>query len=508
MAVKFHDLYTILKDKLNFIQSNSTMKTFIQLIVTLFIAFVVYSCGPSLPQDQESAVGTSAAAEYWNMNDTGTEGDAIVLEKNRSSIVSKFKLRNFVFSVKLQTTEGAEGLLAFHTRVTPEGVLAKGYTVAINNSDYSVGSPQKSGSLSLIRNNFVRTASDGKWFDITVSVEGNLIKVSVDGYLVAEYTEPANAFRLPDVATRLLSEGQMVICKTNGLGKILVGEMSVKPLNPKLSKAETMPQDEVATVIDSLNQVGFPLIDFHGHLKGGLTMEQAREHARQNGFNYGIAANCGLKFPVTSDSTLNAYLDEISAEPVFKVMQAEGREWVTLFSPEAVARFDYIFTDAMTWTDHKGRRLRLWIPEETFVENDQQFMEMITSKIEAIMSAEPVDIYVNPTFLPEQLAARYDSLWTPERMNRVINVLKKNQVALEINARYKIPSIEFLKRAKAAGVKFTFGTNNTRNDDLYRLEYGIDAIRKLGLTPDDIFLPRPKGERKVLKMGLPAKVTG
>jgi histidinol phosphatase-like PHP family hydrolase len=205
---------------------------------------------------------------------------------------------------------------------------------------------------------------------------------------------------------------------------------------------------------------------------------------------------------------LYEYLNGISREPVFKVMQCEGREWVKLFSREAVARFDYIFTDAMTWTDHKGRRMRLWIPEETFIDNDQQFMNMLVEKIEAILSKEPVDIYVNPTFLPQPLMSRYDELWTPERMDRVIKVLKDNDVALEINARYKIPSISFIKRAKAAGVKFTFGTNNTTNNDLGRLEYCLRAIKEAGLTKEDVFLPRSSKDKKVMKMGLPAKITG
>lgn len=124
------------------------------------------------------------------------------------------------------------------------------------------------------------------------------------------------------------------------------------------------------------------------------------------------------------------------------------------------------------------------------------------------MANEPVDIYVNPSFLPAKIAADYDRLWTPERMDRVVNVLKNNDVALEINARYKIPSIAFLKRAKAAGVKFTFGTNNTTNTDLGRLEYCLKAISELGLTADDIFLPRSTNDKKVMKSGLPSKITG
>ena len=178
------------------------------------------------------------------------------------------------------------------------------------------------------------------------------------------------------------------------------------------------------------------------------------------------------------------------------------------FTPDAIAKYDYIFTDAMTWTDHKGRRLRLWIPAETFVDDEQQFMDMLVGRIESVISQEPVDIYVNPTYLPVNISASYDRLWTPERMDRVIKVMKDNDVALEINARFRIPNMAFIKKAKAAGLKFTFGTNNADNTDLNRLEYSLEAVREAGLTPDDIFIPRPADEKKVLKKGLPVKITG
>jgi hypothetical protein len=116
------------------------------------------------------------------------------------------------------------------------------------------------------------------------------------------------------------------------------------------------------------------VIDFHGHPKGGLTVEQALIHGRQNGYNFGLASNCGLNFPITDDSSLYAYYDELQDEPAFKVMQCEGREWVKLFTPEPVALFDYIFSDGMTFTDYKGRRMRLWLNNEVFIDDEQQFM--------------------------------------------------------------------------------------------------------------------------------------
>ena len=447
--------------------------------------------------------------KFWKIKEVKIQDDEFHLQKNAASITSKFRIRNFELSVKLKTTPGALAQLNFATSKGYDEKNFRGYSILINNSDYSTGKVQKTGSLSKIRNNFIRTAEDDEWFDLVVSVLGNHIKVTVNGKTVSEYWEPQNAKRIEGLSGMVLSRSFISLRKISDQGELIVGEMKMKPITEEMADVPPpVKPDSLVDVIDSLNQREFPLIDFHVHLKGGLTMDQCVQHAKYNGFCYGVAANCGLKFPVTNDSTLTSYLKSIQKEPVFKAMQCEGREWVTLFSPKAVAGFDYIFTDAMTWSDNKGRRMRLWIPEETFVDNDQQFMDMLVGKIETIIGNEPVDIYVNPSFLPAQLAPRYDELWTKERMERVIDVLVRNQVALEINARYKIPSIAFIKKAKEAGVKFTFGTNNTKNDDLYRMEYCIRVIKAVGLTAEDIFQPKSKGERKILKKGLSATVTG
>jgi histidinol phosphatase-like PHP family hydrolase len=87
-------------------------------------------------------------------------------------------------------------------------------------------------------------------------------------------------------------------------------------------------------------------------------------------------------------------------------------------------------------------------------------------------------------------------------MERVIAAAKKSEIAIEINHRYKIPSAKIIKAAKAAGVKFSFGTNNVDNN-LGCLEYSIQMVRECGLTWQDIFVPKPDGEKPVQKRGLP-----
>ncbi|MCD8471474.1 MAG: hypothetical protein LRY33_02495, partial [Parabacteroides chartae] len=138
--------------------------------------------------------------------------------------------------------------------------------------------------------------------------------------------------------------------------------------------------DEQNDEIIKLHQSDFPVLDYHVHLKGGLTKEMAAIQSRKTGINYAIAPNCGIGFPITNDQEIRAYLDTMRTQPFILAMQGEGREWVTTFSPEARAEFDYVFTDALTFTDKKGRRTRLWIPEEVWIENEEQYMDLIVEK--------------------------------------------------------------------------------------------------------------------------------
>ena len=233
----------------------------------------------------------------------------------------------------------------------------------------------------------------------------------------------------------------------------------------------------------------FPVTDLHIHLKGDFTIEEAIKKSQAENISYGIAINCGLKFPVHQDSQIDSVLLTLRDYPQFFIgMQAEGREWVNLFSRESMDKFDYVFTDAMTFTDEKGRRNRIWIKNETWIDDEEAFMDYLVNTIVRILNEEPINIYVNPTFLPAQMDDRYDTFWTTERMDKVINAAKSNNIAIEINNRYKIPSCDFIKRAKKAGVKFTIGTNNT-DSNFSGAEYALEMIRRCRLTQDDFYRP-------------------
>lgn len=234
------------------------------------------------------------------------------------------------------------------------------------------------------------------------------------------------------------------------------------------------------------------ITDLHVHLKGNLTIDDAVKKSEAENIRYGIAVNCGLGFPVHTDAQIDSVLETFKGYPQFYVaMQAEGREWLNIFSRESIEKFDYVFTDCMTFTDAQGRRNRIWMKNETFIDDEEQFMDYMVSTLVNILNTEPIDIYVNSTFLPEQMAERYDHFWTEERMDKVIQAAKANGIAVEINNRYRIPSAAFIKRAKASGVKFTVGTNNA-DENFSGAEYALQMIDECNLTESDFWLPARK----------------
>jgi hypothetical protein len=244
-------------------------------------------------------------------------------------------------------------------------------------------------------------------------------------------------------------------------------------------------------------------VDYHVHAKGGLTVDDALRRSRETGIYYGLAINGGLNQPADSDAKLEAFLKQLEGKPVYKAMQAEGREWVRMFSKATLEKFDYVFTDSMTWSDDTGKRMRLWIADDVgTIDDPQKFMDTLVDRALSIFANEPIDIYVNPTFIPNQLAAQYETLWTPSRMKKIVDSLAVNGIAMEINNRYRIPSAAFVRLAKQSGVKFTCGTNNAGADDLGRNEYCAEMIQACDLRPEHFWTPPADGAKAVQRKPL------
>ncbi|MBQ8046508.1 MAG: DUF1080 domain-containing protein [Prevotella sp.] len=392
---------------------------------------------------------------------------------------------HFVMTGQALCPSGAEASLWFHTSGDGDG-----YEVRFHDSPID-GSLQ-TGSLVGVRNLYRSLAGGSEWFDFEVAVRQKNISVKVNGTEVVCYTEPDEPWRDDAHQRQRLGSGRF--CFEGRQGRVSFRNLTLKQLGADdRNPSDTLPPvDEKNDSIIRLQQRFFPVIDYHVHLKGGLTKEQAHAMSMNYGINYGVAPNLGeggVGRMLADDDEALAYYEEVKPMAFLMGAQGEGRRWTVQFSSEAISLFDYIFTDAMTVVDH-GRICRIYHPEEVLLEGRtrQEYMDMIVDQTVKILTYEPADIYANATYIPDDWMADYDRLWTDERVDQVLDVLQRYGIAMEISPRYKIPSFDIIRKAKARGLKFTFGTNNV-DADFGRLEYAIEAIRACGLTAGDIWFP-------------------
>jgi len=418
---------------------------------------------------------------------------------------------SFELETRVLARKGANSGIYFHTAFQEEDWPGQGFEIQVNNSQERHGDyleRKKTGSLYGYRNVYKAMGPDDEWFAVKARVEGKRVRVWVEDALVVDYREPDEPPAGWDEEFRRLGSGTFAFQCHDPESKVSFRDVKVRPL------AQSEVDDGLSPMADAtymrmleLGKANFPLVDLHTHLKGGLTLEQALALSRKTGMFLGLAVNVGRGFPIETDEGVLEFLKEMEGQPVFIGMQAEGREWVDVISPEVRAEFDYVFTDSMTFTDDRtGERTRLWIPEEVEVGDPQEFMDMLVGKAVGILENEPIDIYVNPTFLPEAIAEDYDTLWTDARMKRVIDAAVESGVAIEINARYKLPSERFLRMAKDAGARFTFGTNNAGADDLGDWSYPLEMQQALELGWEDMYVPGQAPSRSQRELAAEAGV--
>ena len=414
---------------------------------------------------------------------TPTKKEIILTPADQWSAEGNYQ--NFQIQGQALTEKDAEASLLFHT----DG--ESGYEVLFHNGP--INGSRKTGSLSAIRNLYRSLAQDEEWFDFEVAVRGQNIAIKINGTDVVCYTEPKQPYRIDAYAKRLIGSGDIILQGKRGTVKfrnLAITPLEADAVNPN----DTLPPvDEQNDAIIRLQQQNFPVIDYHVHLKGGLTKEIAHALSMNYGINYGVAPNAGeggVGRMLADDKEVYEYFEEVKPLPFLCGVQGEGRKWTATFSQEALGIFDYLFTDAMTIMDHKNRNSRIYRAEEVHYDGvtKEQDMEQIVDQTVKILTNEPADIFANPTYIPEDMQADYDKLWTDERINRVLDVMKEHSIALEINPRYKIPSLKIIQMAKDRGLKFTFGTNNV-DANFGKLEYCIEAIEQCGITTDDLWFP-------------------
>ncbi|MBQ6328107.1 MAG: hypothetical protein IJI35_03750 [Kiritimatiellae bacterium] len=342
-------------------------------------------------------------------------------------------------------------------------------------------------------------ARDEEDFRFEVKVREKNVEVWINFMPVVRYTEGDRPYRLPQHAKMLLSHGDFAV--EGRLGSVEFSDMVLEPLRDGVVNPDDIYPcaDESRDPVIRLQQEDFPVVNWHVHVKGGWTPRQAYAKSLADGINYGVSVNIygkivhkgdgGFGRMIETDDEALEYLSSMGGWPFMHGFQGEGRKWTASFTEKSLAACDFLFTDSMTIVD-RNRQIRLYRPEEFTLNGRtaEEWMDFYVSQIELILENEPADIYANPMFLPPGLATDADVLWTDARIDRVLDTLARHKIALEINSRYRIPSHKVLRKAKARGVKFTFGTNNV-DANVGRLEWSLEAVRECGIVKGDMWFP-------------------
>ena len=420
---------------------------------------------------------------------------AIVAEGKRAHLFyvgddGRAEFENFELELEIKTEPGANSGVYFHTKWQDSGWPSAGFESQVNNSqppfkeqDYREN--KKTASLYGIRNLYKAMAKDGEWFTMNIRVARPRVEIRLNGRLVSAYTEPANpVLPAPGPKLNLLGKGTFALQCHDEDSRAYYRNIRVRRLPPGEDASVVKPvfsEQELRRL--ALGKDNFPIVNLRVRPNANLTLAELQALRTRTGIFPGIVHEIRADGKVRDDVTAVSTVAALKDEPVFAGLD------VTLglhpdapkLSLAAQAGFDFLMAESRppiiggVFTGSEAEAIRRM---------DAQVDEVI-QKIETL----PIDVYANVMMVPPLLKTAPEDLWTEERMQRVIAAAAKHGVAFEINRRERTPSEKFIRLAKAAGVKFTIGSDASTLEDYGDWSYLLEIQRKVGLRWQDMWVP-------------------
>lgn len=120
----------------------------------------------------------------------------------------------------------------------------------------------------------------------------------------------------------------------------------------------------------------------------------------------------------------------------------------------------------------------------------EEFLELSYRQIERHFSRYRTEILGHAGVMPIYDDLPYESNTIIDWEKAVVGLCKKYQVALEISSMWSEPYERMLREAKAAGVKFTFGSDCHKLEHVGNLKYSLEMAEKLELTDQELYIPQ------------------
>lgn len=430
--------------------------------------------------DGETLKGWKASE---NPGSPRVEDGAIVCEGKRAHLFyvgtdGQAEFENFELELEVKAEPGANSGVYFHTQWQDSGWPAAGFEAQVNNTqppfkDISYRENKKTGSLYGVRNLYKAVVKDGEWFTMNILVQRPRVQIRLNRLVAVDYTEPANpVLPVPGPKLNLLGKGTFALQCHDEDSRVRYRNIRVRRLppgeDPKITKPVFSEQD-LARI--SLAKDNFPIVDLDT-IPERLLPSNMREVRLQTGIFFGYVSR-----DIAGLARLAREKEERQYEFFFRGLRVGADQWADRLSPEDRARIDYIIADAFEFLPDNGS-------------DPQAAGERLVAGLVEALDHTPIDVLANVSVLTPEWTARAYEVWTPEREQRLIEAAARNGVALEINTRLRTPSLDFIKRAKAAGVKFALGSGEGAKATNYTdWTYALEVQKAAGLTWRDMWVP-------------------
>ena len=417
--------------------------------------------------------------------------------------VAQAQFTDFEAEFEVFAHTGANSGVYFHTAWVDKGwPTQQGFEMQVNNhqpvfpgdTGAAYVENKKTGSLYGVRNAFKALARDNEWFTLKLHVQGPRVRIRVGDTLVVDYLEPEGVVAGLTPPLQKIGTGTFALQCHDGKSQVQYRRIAVHPLPPATRTTRAPNPDPASAQRYRLSRDNFPLVDLRAlDSKDAALLEPALAAARGGGLFVGVTASAGKNRAIKDDAGVDGLVRRFGGKSLFLGLRADERGWATTITPKALARIDFVLLD--------GEMLAAGLPKTTSAD-PQAYGDAALAATVSALTQEPIDVYGAPLFVPATLAGQRDAIWTEARQQQIIDAAVANRVAIEINGALQLPDEAFVRKARAAGAKFTLGHCAV---DTPAADYCFGLRERVGLSWRDMYQPGhvpPRGANATPTVGV------
>lgn len=234
------------------------------------------------------------------------------------------------------------------------------------------------------------------------------------------------------------------------------------------------------------------LIDYHNHSTfsdGELSVQEIDNIAREKNITIGVSDHYSYFIGISDQHRLNNYLLELEKTKLLKSLE------ICLGAnpgiPENLrCKLDYVMGSVHFIKIANMEYVSLW--SNYFVNNVDDFFEFYTQEIIRLINSEKFDILGHPLMIPffikndNRFAGRKE-FFSIQQIERILDIVRDNGVALELSSRYELPHDEVIKIAIEKKIKFASGSDSHKKANYGDLTFAKRTINKYLLDSSNLF---------------------